>query len=110
MPCKEFVNVACQRRAHLIKVRCYKKNVKMNCKQKCLRILECGHECLRKCYEPCQEVSPIMRSVGFKTPCSKIIRLKFDCGHSRMVTCGKLSAMELPTCEKCFSIAYQENI
>ncbi|XP_074037100.1 NFX1-type zinc finger-containing protein 1-like [Leptinotarsa decemlineata] len=64
--------------SHMYKeVECYVDVNREMCTRPCKKNLPCGHKCVNKCYEVCQ-------------PCQKKVTSKFpDCGHLRVVECGK---------------------
>ena len=104
--CTEFVG-ASLRCGHKVLVECYKKLYKLNCIQKCTKMLPCGHECERKCSAPCTRKCFV--NVKEKLPCGHVFHgecflrhnYKFKCHEKclKLLDCGHTCSKKC--CEDC---------
>ena len=116
-PCtrKCFVNVKeklpC---GHVFHGKCFiRHNYKFKCQEKCLKLLDCGHTCSKKCCEdyvcfkpvrrkyPCGHTQFVPCSSNFSShPCEEHIERKYPCGHTQFVPCSSNFSSH-PCEEKC---------
>ena len=112
-PCNEQISLklAC---GHMLEIKCYQKDSKFNvCKEKCSKLLPCGHPCTETCGKNC--TSLCMKSLEKGLPCGhkveyecykKDIEIKctqksvrrYPCGHSSKIPCS--STVERYPCKK----------
>lgn len=87
--CMEVVRVKypCNH-VNVLKCFFYQQN-KGKCMVKCDRLLECGHQCKKPCFEDCRKISKELRDRGFKSPCKVPVKKELPCGHSVEVPCGQ---------------------
>ena len=71
---------------HQFQMKCMDDPEKIECKQKCKRVLECTHWCKRRCNEECE-------------PCQEMVEKTIEsCQHKVRVACGKPATRDL--CQK----------
>ncbi|KAF4525633.1 hypothetical protein B566_EDAN001232, partial [Ephemera danica] len=76
-PCKKLLTKQIKDCKHDIKFSCGVEPQREHCKQKCERLLECGHPCTRNCAEPCRN-KKCAAEVGIVTA---------SCGHEVQLLC-----------------------
>jgi hypothetical protein len=84
--CETIIEVKHPECSHTEKLACKNKN--NPCSQKCDRILQCGHQCYRKCSEHCNLLTQKEKDQGFISPCSVRVKIPQNCGHFAKVPCG----------------------
>ena len=86
--CRETITIALDKCGHSKEIQCYRRKQTMfnKCLKPCEFILECGHKCERKCYEP------------HTTNCEEFVLKEKNCGHSHNVKCHE--DVELVLCMK----------
>ena len=71
--------------------KCYEKETEIICKEKCNKLLKCGHKCLLYCGQECSS-----------KPCREIIDVELPCGHTNKIECYIKDNIEEAICqEKC---------
>ena len=112
-PCNEQISLklAC---GHMLEIKCYQKDSKLNvCKEKCSKLLPCGHPCTETCGKKCtlfcqryvKKELPCGHKVEYEC-CNKEIEIKctkksvrhYPCGHSTKIPCS--STVERYPCKK----------
>ena len=68
---------------------CYKSNEVTRCTEICAEYLDCGHQCQKKCYEKCEELSTIQILKNFKSPCTREVKHLYKCNHIEKSICGQ---------------------
>uniref|UniRef100_A0A8D8YH08 NFX1-type zinc finger-containing protein 1 n=1 Tax=Cacopsylla melanoneura TaxID=428564 RepID=A0A8D8YH08_9HEMI len=77
--CSEMVIKRIPDCRHEIKLKCTIIPERRHCTNPCQRILSCGHQCAKKCCDPCDEMDCLVLV--------KISRVQSLCGHPTMVPC-----------------------
>ena len=84
--CPQKITIVLDKCSHSIEIQCYRRNWTNDCFKPCDFILECGHTCKKKCFEP------------HTTSCEEIVLKEKKCGHSHGVECHK--DIEAVVCRK----------
>ncbi|CAF4881675.1 unnamed protein product [Pieris macdunnoughi] len=76
--CDQLVNKVIPGCNHVVRVKCSVEPTKYDCTQQCKRLLECGHECLKQCNQPCDA-----------RECGELSNKSTTglCGHQIMIPC-----------------------
>ncbi|OWF52812.1 NFX1-type zinc finger-containing protein 1 [Mizuhopecten yessoensis] len=108
LPCKVKVLKTLPNCGHNVPVPCFEKLDECICTEPCRSILECGHQCQRKCGTTCNN----------SENCDELVKVTADCGHDIQTACHskkdpicsvkcrtKLTCGHLckGTCRSCFS-------
>ena len=74
-PCMELVRKILPKCGHAQNVPCSKDPVEVNCQSPCSKLLSCGHQCKKKCYEECS------------VRCTATTKKSWPCGHENETEC-----------------------
>ncbi|XP_059471964.1 uncharacterized protein LOC132194601 isoform X2 [Neocloeon triangulifer] len=81
---------------HQFVLKCYIDPEGIECRNKCAKLLDCGHRCLKKCNIEC-------------LPCTQLVgKVISECGHSAKVPCGREATKEdcAEQCKKLLSCGH----